>query len=228
MKHVSEILPSVMNRIMNPEPKRPDVPVSDLLKVFNFELWEAPDGWTLPNGKPGPLVKPQLERMLQEVFHFGRDQHEKKHPRWLSLLGSSGVGKTYLSKKLFKLYQGSSSRQFSMSPDGVSRSETWVDWPELAGDLQQNEGQGLMDQLQGDYFVVLDEIGADRDKNGHVRDCLARLCSTRVNKWTIITSNLSMSQIEQSMDTRIASRMTRDGSRVVEILAPDFNLRNSD
>jgi len=226
MKHVTEILPDVMKQIMNPEPKRPDADIEELSKMFNFLLWEPKNGWNLPNEKPGPPVYPQLCKMLQAVWHFAKDQQEKKKPRWLSLLGSSGAGKTYLVRNLYRLFKRSELNKINVI-DGVAIGSSWCDWPELAGDLQKNEGRGWLEELEGDSFVVLDEIGADKDKNGHVRDCLARLCSARVGKWTIITSNLFLSQIQQNMDARIASRMLRDGSVVVEVLVPDFNLINN-
>lgn len=80
-------------------------------------------------------------------------------------------------------------------------------------------------ELSTEKLVVLDEIGADRDKNGHVKDQLARLCSARVGKWTIITSNMTLEDVKTHLDQRIPSRMLRDGSVVVDVRMRDYNLR---
>lgn len=82
-----------------------------------------------------------------------------------------------------------------------------------------------MSELASERFVVFDELGADRDPSGHIRDCLARTLCSRVGKWTIITSNKTLEQIGADIDTRIASRMIRDGSEVVEVELTDYSLR---
>lgn len=52
-----------------------------------------------------------------------------------------------------------------------------------------------------------------------------------IKKWVhstteaLFTANLSLSDIEQRIDTRVASRMIRNGSTVVDVNVPDFNLR---
>lgn len=97
----------------------------------------------------------------------------------------------------------------------------------MAGSLQSNSGYAELEELKREKLVVIDEIGSDRDPNGHVRDCLSRLLSARVGKWTIITSNKSLGEIQRDIDTRVSSRMCRDGSVVVDVDIPDFSLRRS-
>ena len=73
------------------------------------------------------------------------------------------------------------------------------------------------------WFLVLDDVfGASDPRNfgGRVSDMLAE----RVGKWTILTSNLTMPELA-SKDRRLASRMIRDGSVVVENETKDYALR---
>lgn len=149
-------------------------------------------------------------------------------PYWLSLLGTSGAGKTYLSKRVYDWHRDQT--QFDIgnfeSGEEVVMAREWVNWSVFAGALQANGGRERMEDLKSAKFVVIDEIGADRDPNGHVRDCLARICSARVGKWTLITSNRSLSAIATTIDQRVASRMIRDNSVVVDVDMPDYALRS--
>jgi len=95
----------------------------------------------------------------------------------------------------------------------------------MAGELLSNQSYGRLEDLQTETLIVVDEIGADRDPSGHTRDCLARLLSARVGKWTIITSNKTLGDIQRDIDTRISSRIIRDGSLVVDVDVPDYSLR---
>lgn len=220
LKHASEIIPAAVKQMIDPPKPRSDAPVEKLQADFEFDLWDGPSGWS---GKP---VRPQLEAMLQAMWHFKMDILEKKEPRWLSLLGTSGAGKTYLAKKFWKWYRNSPLFRASMGQDDIIYPGSWCNWPRLAGELQGNEGYGTLEELQDEKICVIDEIGADRDKSGHVRDCLARMLSLRVGKFTVITSNMSLKAIRDQMDARIASRMLRDGSVVVDVEVPDFNLKS--
>ncbi|MCL5460094.1 hypothetical protein M3M33_15765, partial [Loigolactobacillus coryniformis] len=83
-------------------------------------------------------------------------------------------GKTYLARAIWNWYRKSEFFRASVGAD-IIYPGTWCDWPELAGRLQSNQGYEQVQELSTEKLVVLDEIGADRDKNGHVKDQLARL-----------------------------------------------------
>jgi len=53
---------------------------------------------------------------------------------------------------------------------------------------------------------------------------LHNLMGSRCGQWTIVTSNKSLEQIAQ-LDSRISSRMIRDGANIVEAHTLDYNLR---
>lgn len=232
MKSASEIIPEVMRRIVNPVKPRP-VPVGDefekIRQYFKFEIYDSPPGWedgsAFSDGRRRNPTRPQLTRMLIAAHNFIEDIREGKPPRWLSLLGGSGAGKTYLADRIWRWYKNSKHFQPSIGDDIVYPG-TFFNWSRFANRLSQNEGRAELDDYMEEKLVVADEIGADRDKSGFVRDCLAKLCSARVNKWTILTCNMSLGDIERNMDVRIASRMLRDGSEVVDVELPDFNLRS--
>ena len=73
-------------------------------------------------------------------------------------------------------------------------------------------------------YLFLDDVGAERDTTGFASEQLCTLLGTREGKWTMITSNLSVAEFA-SLDTRIASRMFRGGSKAIEIDAKDYSTR---
>src|SRR5207247_927735 len=119
----------------------------------------------------------QQEQMLVAVARFCRELKEwslsskRGDGQWLSLLGCSGNGKTYLAKRIF---------QWALQWPQLSRADTYVDksgrtqieypgslqwWPELTELLSGNQGYDRLNELMHERIVVLDEIGADRDPN---------------------------------------------------------------
>ena len=167
--------------------------------------------------------------MIGAVGRFVRAVKDGKTPYWLSLLGTSGAGKTYLAKRIWNWYHTSDLFQATMSRDHSGRQQIlypgqWCYWPSVAAQLSAGEGYEILSELASEKFIVLDEIGSDRDPSGNIRNGLARTLCSRVGKWTIVTSNKTLQQVGDDIDNRIASRMCRDGSQVVEVDIPDYSV----
>jgi DNA replication protein DnaC len=168
----------------------------------------------------------QLSCMVEKAAFFIKALKSGNHPYWLTFLGTSGAGKTYLARKIWNWYRSSSLFRASIKDDEICYPGSWVAWPKLAGDLLNNSGYWQIDELQREKLVVLDEIGADRDPSGHVRDCLARVLSSRVGQWTVITSNKTLGDIQRDIDTRVSSRIIRDENVVVDVELVDYAIRH--
>lgn len=171
----------------------------------------------------------QLTKMIEATARFMKALKSKQSPRWLSFLGTSGSGKTHLARKVWSWFKGSSHFQaeVNLETKEIYYPGSWIFWPNMASELLSNSGYGRLEDLQTEKLVVLDEIGADRDPSGHVRDCLSRLLSSRVGKWTILTSNKGLGDIERDIDARISSRIVRDENMVVDVDVADYALRRS-
>ncbi len=167
----------------------------------------------------------QLRAMVDAASRFVKAIRNKSEPHWISFIGTSGAGKTYLARRIWNWYQNDRSLFRASIVEGeIVYPGSFNSWPKIAGELLSNQSYWKLEELQREKLVILDEIGSDRDPSGHVRDCLARVLSVRVGKWTIITSNKSMGDIQRDIDTRISSRMIRDGNIVVDVEVPDFAL----
>lgn len=217
MKAVTEILTTLI-------PKLEEGPQKESVTV-NVEKWAE---WAEFDLREGSKDERQMRMMIVKCAEFVKRMKAKDTPYWLSLLGTSGGGKTMLAKRIFRWHSNSGLFQ-PITVNGREGMEIcyprdWCWWPKLAGMLKSNEGYGILRELESAQFSVIDEIGAELDKSGHVTNCLSNALCARVGKWTIITSNKSLGEIERDLDPRVASRMIRDGSEVVDVNVEDYSL----
>lgn len=149
----------------------------------------------------------------------------------LSFLGQSGVGKTMLCRCILGELGKDPWHRLSRIPQSLIKGRieshhfAFVDWRHVSDRFKQGDWSDV-DRLESEYFVVIDDAGADYDPNSIAAQKLDRILRTRANKWTVTTCNLKLEQIGQQMDTRIASWLMRDENKVVEITAKDYALRN--
>jgi DNA replication protein DnaC len=152
------------------------------------------------------LNDPQLELMKTETARFITAWKRGDAPRWLSLVGTSGSGKTMLARKIRDICGGE-----------------FITWTRITNYLREGEYRWFQDLIREELLIV-DDIGAEH-QTGFVAAKLYELLSERIGKWTVLTANLSLENIGNKLDPRIASRMIRDGSVVVDVDVLDFNLR---
>jgi DNA replication protein DnaC len=99
----------------------------------------------------------------------------------------------------------------------------WLDAPAFADRLRKGEFD-LPEYLAADFLVVVDDLGAARDKTNFIADGLYRLCNSRLGKWTVFTTNLRLNEVAEQIDPRVASRLIRDENVLCRIEAPDYAL----
>lgn len=149
---------------------------------------------------------------------------------WLVMLGNSGVGKTHLAQRIWDWWC-KTGRWYVEEGTGanLTRSGQFCRWSDFIAECKRGDFSRAED-LAMDYFVVLDDIGAGAEAKGWVADKLYHVLEMRLVKKlpTILTANLSMEQLAERYDARIASRLVRRGAdKVVHAEAQDFKLRDS-
>lgn len=184
---------------------------------------------------------PVLEQMFKSAGRFCMEiKSQPLKPRWLSFLGSSETGKTFLARAIYNWVKQNCRAPVAGLDTGTCvvdvpgrnkfKWEQWaapigfVDWRKLCGRLREG-GWDELNWIGDAWFIVLDDIGTEYDPNGLMASALDRIFNNRLRKWFITTSNKSLKEISSEMDVRIASRMQRDNGEVIEIILPPYSSR---
>lgn len=128
---------------------------------------------------------------------------EDRRP-WLFLLGQAGIGKTYAAAcALAEAHDGRLIRASQL---------VTVMYPSYDDDSHGEVHTG--------WFGVLEDLGVEFDEK-RFSPALAEYLETRLDKPTIVTSNLSAQAIRDRYDPRLADRI-RDLAVVVEMVGPSM------
>ena len=133
-------------------------------------------------------------------------------PYSLTLCGRSGCGKTHLLQNAVAYLNA---RAFTCAS---------YSWPSLLQKIKDDEPRALA-SLRSFKALAVDNIGAENTSGKYIRgtsaELLGRLVELRLGKWTLYATNCNMKGIENIYTPRIASRLIRNGGRVVDMSAAD-------
>lgn len=161
-------------------------------------------------------------RKAAEAF-LAELHQEGSPPRWLTLCGESGLGKTFLADLIRSAAPPDCFEHPSLQRAG--RKLNWGDciW-KLRREQTREEACADVDYALEQRLLLIDDIGGSKDSEFSA-SALFRIIEHRMNKWTIITSNRNLQQLAETVDSRIASRMIRDRNVCVEADTVDFATR---
>lgn len=173
---------------------------------------------------------PQLREMLEASEQFVRDIYHDNQPRhWLSLLGNSGVGKTMLARAILrwahKHQENKKDPTYDLTVEVKYRECGMLKWSQCCN-YMINGDYGWLPQAKRDWLLVIDDIGVEYDKvRALANSKLYEILEARRGRWTVITANMSLEQVGTKVDPRVASRLLRDESVVIEVEALDYAVR---
>lgn len=168
--------------------------------------------------------EPLLQSMVAAAIDYMRafTDHPNADPHWLTFSGPSGVGKTHLATKLCEAAREVD--ELVNHPTLISPVQFKL-WPDILNEMKDGDYR-TRTRLRECNFLVIDDIGSVKN-SPFALDELYSLLAGRERKWTVITTNLTRHQIAGHLDVRIASRLTRHGSRYLDIEGvKDYGLRN--
>jgi DNA replication protein DnaC len=169
-------------------------------------------------GRPTPILRlpvdfrtfgdPVLVKMLDAATEYATSIRAGGIG-WLSFVGGSGTGKTYLGEALTR-YLGGKVKH----------------WPRFMGKMRSvgfNVYESVSDLANTKGVLLLDEIGVGNDAKTFGLDLLMQVMESRRSQPTILTSNLTMKGLAE-IDGRLASRLLRHG-QVIACDTMDYALR---
>lgn len=171
------------------------------------------------------LEDPQLTKMRLAAIEFAWHMVGRGTPRWLTLLGTSGAGKTMLARIITDIFMiGLYGQVEYESPTIIRRYQGgFITWNRLSNLLREGEFR-MFDDICDHQFVVLDDIGSEHP-SPFTNAKLYEFMNRSLGKWRVITGNLPLEQVAERLDNRIASRMIRDGNVVVDVDVMDWSAR---
>jgi DNA replication protein DnaC len=221
MKQIGAILPKAVETLARPTKADPR----------STRVWAKFDDFLT-------LGDPQLERMKIEAVSFIDDLFNDREPRWLSLLGTSGAGKTMLAARIAKLFRYYRQGMIDWPRTERTRNELlphgrivrwrggFINWGEAINKRMLQGDYAFLEDLREYDFFAIDDIMSEYEKQRPLSAAkLYYVLESRLKKWTVITANATLAQIGEQLEARIASRMIRHGGIVVDVSVPDWNLR---
>jgi hypothetical protein len=194
--------------------------------------------WSLTGAETGPELT-TLNTVLKEAQRFCSDMLAGRTPRWLTLVGASGCGKTYIARRICDFVRKHGEGVYNAQRHGDHPETLWAyvtegglfsKWLKIL-DAGREGDFGPAHRAGRAWFKCVDDLGAEGLERGGTaydfsRNLMGKLSDQRIGKWTVFTSNYNRKQIAETFDTRISSRMMRDGNVIVDLShVRDFNIR---
>lgn len=158
-----------------------------------------------------PAAHPAQRRVLAQLHSWLNDPG----PSWLFLYGPTGRGKTGLAVALlFALAERGYSPAFTIITDLLSTIKATF------GSADGDSESSILDMLYGGDIFVLDDLGSEYHRTGEdwAAEKIFQLIAGRhaALKRTIVTSNLSLDQLEHKLGN------ARTVRRIVEATTPKW------
>src|SRR5688572_8335893 len=170
MQRINKVIPTVLTEIKAPSMKERHIFTPNPRQVFEFDTCNDP----------------QLEAMLDAVNAYAAGLINKDaEPYWLTLLGSSGAGKSYLAEQLYELAR---SQDYLREHPTLINPVRRVLWPDVVAKLRDKKYH-IIEDLTDCNALFIEDPAAERDPSKFGADSLFRVLDGRRNKWTMLTSN---------------------------------------
>lgn len=144
--------------------------------------------------------------------------------RRLVVYGENGSGKSHVARAIHKW----ANRAAILLPP-VSRYDTYGlavseyrSWPKVV-DGFKNDQWDLNDLFEAN-MLVLDDVGAEHDPSKFGVNKLYQLLEDRLNRWTVITTNIVPEAWEEKFERRICDRLFRNCTHVDLTRVPSFSV----
>lgn len=161
---------------------------------------------------------PVLNKLVRECRNLALAFKDGLPPRWITITGDTGTGKTHCGRRLWNHLSA------RLNWRGAEFIHGEVYWPKFVSELRAGDAFEKYRDMMKWPVLFLDDIGAERDTTGFASEQLNTLLGCRADKWTILTSNLSLENLGQ-IDPRMADRIIRKPNHFIEVNTKSYALR---
>jgi DNA replication protein DnaC len=183
-----------------------------LLASFQSELGLLADCRldTFDLARPPATMKPAERTSLAAAHAACVAYLTQPGPDWLYLFGPVGSGKSHLAAAVaWELAARDLAVVYRSVPDLIDL---------IRAGYRSGDYDARLDAVQAAPVLVLDDLGTESDSASTLLFQIIEYRSKQPTR-TLITSNLTLAQIEERIRSRIAGR-----ARIVPVLAPDYRL----
>lgn len=169
-----------------------------VMKLTDFDSFDLEyyKGYKSDDGKDAYSI-------MSSVFEFCQNFAENFTPssNGIFMLGKTGLGKTHLSLAIAKKVI---SKGYSVAYDSIINFLMQVERDHFG-----KSDTDTLAMLLDVELLILDDLGSEYEKNSFYASTIYNIINTRLNKGlcTIISTNLTLSQLENRYDDRIISRL---------------------
>ncbi|CAN5709660.1 hypothetical protein BH09VER1_BH09VER1_44160 [soil metagenome] len=193
-----------------------------------------------------PAETEKLREMKRAAHAFLTDIATGQPPRWLTLTGPPGCGKTHLASHIRSWLQKNGEQPYKTTTNQSTHSTTprtyldlytyaqegplFTKWSRLLEAAREGNYAPLR-RAAHDHYKIIDDLAVDSFDHSaqptvFATQKIAELLDRRLGKWTVITTNFTLNHLATYFDPRIASRLLRGPNLVIDChLLRDYSLR---
>lgn len=177
------------------------------------------------------LHHPQLKSALPALTRLAVAVATGKGARGAVVLyGTNGCGKTRIANAIKGAFNDRRMDLPEYRRNGTTERDAdvvipnclFVHWPSAVDGIKKEQWI-IFENCQCEYFVILDDIGAEHDPSGIGLEKLYLILNRREHMHTLITTNFSPADWETKFEKRIASRLMRNATHIDLSQVSDYN-----
>jgi DNA replication protein DnaC len=174
------------------------------------------------------ITHPEIVALQSEVYNFCASYAKQpKRGHRMIIYGENGSGKSHAAKSIFK-WAGRVAMNLPMvhgdSGELKLADALFFNWPMVVDGFKTGQWY-VIEEMFPCSLLVLDDLGAEHDPSKIGVEKLYQIMEQRINKWTVITTNIPPESWEEKFERRIASRFLRNARHISLVNVPDFNAR---
>ena len=161
----------------------------------------------MPLDRTHPKVTEAVEAATSHCFSWFKRLNDVR--TLLVLAGVSGCGKTMIASYCANWCASAAFNAYHRGhwPNAIP-SVKFVRWPEIADEINSKNFSCLPD-LKAAKYLVIDDIGAEKDPFKDATDKLCQILTARERMWTLVTTNVVQEEWAARFDIRVSDRLLR-------------------